>query len=106
MTIRKWKYDEINMERFEINTVDTERETYISGYDEIWDAYGRPSQTKINIWNGWYFWFTRNDGYCKIVSRNSNFFSIAGYVTDKETKDRYYCYITPMHNKAWKVVEG
>ena len=47
-----------------------------------------------------------NNGYCTIVSRNCNFFSIAGYVTDKDTKERYYCYITASHNKAWKVVEG
>lgn len=104
--MRKWENYEINMERFEVNTVDTEVENGLSGYDDIYDAYGKPSRTKVSIWNEWYYWFTHNGGYCRIVSRNCNFFSIAGYVTDQETKERYYCYITASHNKAWKVVEG
>ena len=104
--MRKWTNFEINGERFEVNTVDVEVENNLHGYDDIFDAYGNPSSIKRCIWNEWWTWFHQNDGYCKIVSRNCNFFSIAGYVTDKETKERYYCYITAAHNKAWKVIEG
>lgn len=104
--MKKWTIETINDERFEVNNVDLETENNLRGYDTIYEAYGRPSGTKIGIWYSWQEWFVRNGGYCKIVSRNSNFFSIAGYVTDKETKERYYCYITASHNKAWKVVEG
>ena len=104
--MRKWTNFKINGERFEVNNVDTETENTLRGYWDIFDAYSRPSETKKQIWESWESWFNQNDGYCKIVSRNCNFFSIAGYVTDKETKERYYCYITASHNKAWKVVEG
>ena len=105
-TMRKWTMEEINGERFEVNNVDVEVENGIRGYDSIYMAYERPSSIKVAIWYGWYDWFRKNDGYCRIVSRNCNFFSIAGYVTDEYTKERYYCYITASHNKAWKVVEG
>ena len=104
--MKKWENFKINDELFEVNTVDVEIENNIRGYGDIFDAYGRPSRTKIGIWEDWENWFIENNGYCTIVSRNCNFFSIAGYVTDKDTKERYYCYITASHNKAWKVVEG
>lgn len=104
--MRKWETMTINSERFEVNTVDLEVENGLRGYDNIYEAYDNPSETKRAIWNDWKNWFTFYGGYCRIVSRNCNFFSIAGYVTDEDTKERYYCYITKAHNKAWKVVEG
>ena len=104
--MKKWENFKINGERFEVNTVDVEIENTLRGYGDIFDAYGRPSQIKISIWEDWENWFIENNGYCTIVSRNCMFFSIAGYVTDKESKERYYCYITASHNKAWKAVEG
>ena len=104
--MKKWTNYEIMGERFEVNIVDAEIENNIRGYDTIYEAYERPSGTKIGIWYSWQEWFVRNGGYCKIVSHNCNFFTIAGYVTDSTTKERYYCYITAAHNRAWKVVEG
>lgn len=73
-------------------------------YDTIFDAYKNPSSTKISIWNEWSYWFAKDDGaiWC-VKSHNCFNFSIAGYVSDAGTKDRYYVYITPTHNYAWKV---
>ena len=104
--MKKWVNMTLNGERFEVNTVDVEIENNLHGYGDIYNTYGRPSTTKISIWHDWESWFRNNGGYCTIVSRNCNFFSIAGYVTDELTKERYYCYITASHNKAYKVVEG
>jgi hypothetical protein len=101
--MRKWTNETINGERFEVNNVDVEIENNLHGYYSIYEAYGRPSETKKAIWYEWRKWFNDNGGDCVIVSRNCNFFSIEGYVTDQETKERYYCYITASHNKAWKV---
>lgn len=100
--MKKWETKEINNRYFEVNTKDIETETHI-GYRDIDDCYGRCSQVKRNIWNSWLDWFNVNDGYCTISSYNSMIFTIAGYFTDKETNERYYAYITPTHNKCWKV---
>ena len=104
--MRKWETMTINRERFEVNTIDIEVENCLRGYHDIYEAYDNPSEIKKAIWYDWKAWFTSNGGYCQIVSHNCMQFSIAGYVTDEDTKERYYCYITKAHNKAWKVVEG
>lgn len=100
--MKKWVNLTIAKEYFEVNTKDTETEIPI-GYRDIDDCYGRCSQTKRYIWNTWEAWFRANDGYCTISSYNSMIFTIAGYFTDPVTKQRYYAYITPAHNKAWKI---
>ena len=104
--MKKWENFKINGESFEVNTKESVIEDGLYGYDSIYDAYTRPSQTKIAIWERWENWFYSNHGYCVVSSRNCNFFSIAGYVTDEITGFRYHCYITASHNKAWQVVEG
>ena len=102
--MKTWTIGELNEKTFEFNTKETETETALSGYGGIHDAYSRPSHIKELIWYEWERWFNNNDGYCTIISRNSSFFSIAGYVTNKASGERYYCYITSAHNKCWKVV--
>ena len=103
--MKKWYNETINNRYFEVNKVDKVNNHAI-GYRDIDDCYGRPSQTKCNIWNSWEDWFHANDGYCTIDSYNSMIFTIKGYFTDKETSKKYYAYITPAHNKCWEVVEG
>ena len=104
--MKKWEVKTINGKAFDVNIIDTIPWDYTKGYNSIHEAYGKPSFTKICIWDKWVEWFYKNDGYCKIVSRNSNYFSIAGYVVDSETKDRYYCYITYANQRAWLVKEN
>lgn len=75
----------------------------LRGYDDIYGAYGRPSKYKIDIWKDWKEWFNRNNGYCVISSKNYKFFTIEGYVTDKETGKRYFAYITYANNRLYEV---
>lgn len=100
--MRKWENVTINNKYFELNTKDTQEYASIDGYGNIWEAYERPSHTKEYIYTDWARWFNDNKGWCTVVSRNSNFFSIAGYVKDETNNTWYYCYITPSHNKAWR----
>lgn len=63
----------------------------------IWDAYERPSQAKEDIFKVWAEWFDYDYKHVglvdfRIVSHNSQFFSIAVRVKD------YLFYITPYHN--------
>lgn len=78
-------------------------ESILSGYNDIYEAYNRPSTVIVNIWNAWKKWFTRNDGICTICSTNCNFFSIEGFFTDRSTGKRYYAYITYANHKLYEV---
>ena len=102
--MKKWDIETINGERFEVNHVDTYTTAPHVNTRDIDDCYGRPSSTKLRIFNEWSNWFLNNDGYCGVYSYNSNIFTITGVVVDKETQKLYYCYITPSHNKAWEIV--
>ena len=51
-------------------------------YCDIWDAYSRPSRIKEEIWINWRNWFNiLGNSDCWVKSRNSNQFTIGGYVT-------------------------
>ena len=70
-------------------------------YEDIFKAYEKPSQTKINIWAEWVEWFSEIKADKKeiwICSRNSNFFSIC-FKFDKNGF-KYRGHITPTHNKV------
>ena len=102
----KRRYENVTLfgRSFELDTKDT------IGYEsiphrDIHDVYGRPSQTKVNIYDGWAAWFNENNGWCDVCSHNCNFFSIQGYVRDMENRKMYFCYITPSHNKCIEVKE-
>lgn len=75
----------------------------LNGYTHILAAYGRPSETKVRIWEDWSLWFHENGGTCVISSKNCNFFSITGFVTDKETNKRYMAYITYANHYLYEV---
>ena len=79
-------------------------EHVLQGYDDIYDAYRRPSEYKVDIWRDWEEWFYRNDGHCVISSKNCNFFSIEGFVTDRESGKRYFAYITYANNRLYEVL--
>ena len=102
MAKRRYETIKLNGETFILDTQDVTSETGISRRD-VSDCYGRPSTTKLAIYNEWSNWFINNDGYCGVASYNCNFFTIHGYITDKETNKRYYCYITKSYNRCIEV---
>lgn len=70
-------------------------------YEDIFKAYEKPSQTKINIWADWVQWFSEIKADYKeiwIPSRNHNIFTI-GFKFEKNGF-KYRGYITPTHNKV------
>ena len=99
---RRYETITLNGQHFELDTKERTIETSISRRN-IFDCYERPSSYKVSIYQDWLTWFIDNDGYCGVCSYNCNFFTIQGYVTDKETGKRYYCYITKVHNKCIEV---
>lgn len=78
-------------------------ETNLRGYTNIFDAYNRPSGAKVSIWESWLLWFHENDGHCTVASKNCNFFTIEGYITDKETGKRYFAVITHANHRLYAV---
>lgn len=69
----------------------------------IHDVYGRPSDTKVAIFESWARWFIDNEGTVTVRSYNSNFFTLHGVVRDAETGNWYECDITPSHNYCWLI---
>lgn len=67
-------------------------------WDSIYEAYERPSARKIAIYNDWLAW--GDDALCElgIHSRNTNFFTLCGYINLNATGEGHYVYITPRHN--------
>lgn len=102
MRKRRYEFITLNGRQFTLDTRETVHRMII-GYKDIHDVYGRPSEHKISIWKNWENWFDTNDGNCTVKSYNSSFFTIEGYVKDKETGKTYYCYITHANNKCWEV---
>lgn len=76
---------------------------YLSGYDDICDAYDKPSEYKREIWRDWENWHRENGGHCVISSKNCNFFTINGFVDDMETGKRYMTYITYANQYLYEV---
>lgn len=97
MAKKRWEFIDLFGKRFQLDTKETIGYAPISD-DGIYDVYARPSATKVSIWNSWETWFRENNGWCGISSHNSNFFSIQGYVRNYETREMWFCWITPSHN--------
>jgi hypothetical protein len=55
-------------------------------YRDIWDAYGRPSCTKVHIWDEWKNWQsqTKDVTYFEVAGAGSHAFSIEGVYTDAQ----------------------
>lgn len=84
--------------------------------DDIWEAYRRPSQTKVRVWHAWHDWYENVkekynlgfwDGECDmwIESHNAQFYTIGGFflIPDPEYGElTYYRYrITANHKYIW-----
>lgn len=99
----------INGVNFRLNNVKTVNNPIVF-YKGIHDVYGRPSQTKIAIWESWANWFREiNSHMFGVSSHNSNFFSISGVVTwvdEDNNPTEYYVEITKSNHRAWRVERG
>lgn len=68
------------------------------GYSNIWMAYGKPSETKVDIWNHWHSVLVLMG--CKnhnifVESRNCFKFTISAILETE--KGNYFIHITPEH---------
>ena len=101
---RRYATVEINGVRFTLDKKNPiPRAHIIYGYTDIYDAYKRPSRTKIAIWKDWVNWFYQNNGYCSITSKNCNFFTVQGFVRDSETNKLYFASITYANQYLYEV---
>lgn len=101
---RRYATVELNGETFTLDKKNpVPYEVELTGYHNIYDAYNRPSDAKVGIWESWMIWFHENDGTCVVATKNCNFFTIEGYVTDKETGKRYFAYITHANHRLYAV---
>lgn len=73
---------------------------------DLFDYYGRPSNTKINIWRAWLKWAENTPGVSLfgVCSGCSHFFSISELYTD-ENGVKYAMHITSAYNKLVKFGE-
>lgn len=100
----KTKMITIGDERFELCGTTSGSKKFYAGaaYDEIYEVYGRPSDTKVAIWHDWCKWAYKNDAELSISGHSCMFFSISGKVA---VGDKVYAlYITAAHNRAYEIV--
>ena len=105
----KEKWVNINGVKFELyddGRLDTG--TFYSGavYDDIMNAYDKPSIYKINSWHAWCEWVYEciklgMDATLEISSHNCMMYSITGAVRDTDG-NKYELWITRDHNRAFK----
>lgn len=97
----------INGETFELfksKLNETESFTNGAAYDAIYEAYGRPSYSKVSIWHEWCEWcytLNKNGIPCtlEIGSHSCHQFSIYGKI--KFGGHVYDLWITKCHNRAY-----
>lgn len=105
----KRKTLEINGKTFELfksNLNETESFTNGAAYDEIYEAYGRPSNIKVSVWHEWCEWcriLNQNGIPCtlEIGSHSCQQFTIYGKV--KFGGQVYGLRITRDHNRAYLI---
>lgn len=100
----------INGETFELFKADAGASARFTGtgaaYDEIYEAYGRPSYAKVRIWHEWCDWcYTLNQNgipcTLEIGSHSFQQFSIYGKV--QLGGHVYGLWITKCHNRAYLI---
>ena len=79
---------------------------YGANYDEIYNAYDKPSYIKVNSWKSWCDWAyecNQNgiDAGLKISSHCCHMYSIYGEVRDTDGT-KYELWITRDHNRAFR----
>lgn len=84
--------------------------THGASVNDIYGSYKKPSYIKVGIWCGWVNWFNMNaqgpNDYLMITSASCHCFTIHGYITIVEGKERkhYELHITKCHYRAWEVI--
>ena len=86
----------------EVSRVSIDPREYGWDDDEIFDAYGKPSCTKVSIWHSWVDWARKSGAMLKIGSHNCKFFTIEG-IANKDGQP-YFLRITARHYRAYKIV--
>ena len=93
----------INGETFTVcGTVDRIVLSYGVDENEIFNVYGRPSETKVSIWRDWCKWARECGASIGISGHSCNFFSIVGNVV--YNGKLYQLYITYANNRLYEVV--
>ena len=72
----------------------------------IYQAYGKPSITKVSVYHSWYEFTEKlnlvNSAYYGIASYNSNIFTFDFCFKYEDRK--YYAHITPSHNYIMEII--
>ena len=101
----------INGETFELFKADAGASARFTGtgaaYDEIYDAYVRPSYIKVGIWHDWCDWcyeLNKSVNPCElwVAGHTCSSFSIGGKV--QYNGHVYQLWITKCHNRAYLIV--
>lgn len=94
----------INGETFSIEgkTNTKGRVEYGNDMRDIYNAYDRPSSTKVAIWRDWCNWAFECGAHLAIASHNCFRFTIRGWV--EYNGKTYQLYITDCHNRAYEVI--
>lgn len=101
--MKKEKCIAINGVKFELDGECKLGTNFRHGTASIYDAYKKPSVSKIDVWESWGRW-CREMETCElwVSSSNSNYFSIEGVCRWHGIP--YFLRITYAHNRAYKVV--
>ena len=96
----------VTFELFKSNLHESESFTNGAAYDAIYEAYGRPSYTKVQVWHEWCEWcytLNKNGISCtlNIGSHSCHQFSIYGMI--KFGGHVYQLWITRGHNRAYLI---
>ena len=109
------KYTTINGINFEIVTGKKATESIIKRYNwccnntryiarNIFQAYARPSNAKIRIFDKWEKYIQEINGHNLMITGIScHYFSLMFELSEPNTNKRYIAYITASHNKLAEI---
>ena len=96
----------VTFELYDDGRLDTGKIHSGAAYDDIFNAYRKPSIYKVNSWHAWCEWVYEcmklgMDVTLEISSHNCNMYSISGEVRDTDCT-KYELWITRDHNRAFR----
>ncbi len=70
-----------------------------NNYGDIYNAYGNPSQTKVDIFKYWErFCYKYNGSRFGVYTKSCHFFTLSFWFVNPETGKYQHALITPYHN--------